>query len=160
MPLWGVASAVASGSNCGPGALSGGVGSFATPLTNGLRFEEGLVVTTVAGGLASVAGGGKFGNGAVTSSFGYLFNATLRFGGAADTPGVVGKAFSALFEWVTGINPPMDANGVAGGFVVQYPDSWSDIWGKKTPYDIGVYGTAAQGENTVTWKPSVGVELV
>jgi hypothetical protein len=33
-----------------------------------------LAVVTVSGGLASVAGGGKFGNGAVTAAFGYLYN--------------------------------------------------------------------------------------
>lgn len=71
-------SAVASGGKCRPGALSGAAGSFATPLSNGLNPEGRLVVTTVAGGVASVAGGGKFGNGAVTAAFGYLFNACLH----------------------------------------------------------------------------------
>ena len=70
----GCASSVASGSKCGPGALSGAVGSFATPLAEGLSIEAGLAVTAAAGGLASVAGGGKFGNGAVTAAFGYLYN--------------------------------------------------------------------------------------
>ena len=32
------------------------------------------MVSTVSGGVASVAGGGKFGNGAVTAAFGYLYN--------------------------------------------------------------------------------------
>jgi hypothetical protein len=40
-----------------------------------LGFEGGLVASSVVGGIASVAGGGKFGNGAVTAAFGYLFNA-------------------------------------------------------------------------------------
>ena len=74
----GCASSVASGGKCGPGALSGAVGSFSTSLTNNLSFEAGLVVTTTAGGLASVAGGGKFGNGAVTAAFGYLYNRYLQ----------------------------------------------------------------------------------
>ena len=81
----GCGSAIVSGGKCGPGALSGAAGSFATPLTNGLSVEEGLVVTTTAGGFASVAGGGKFGNGAVTAAFGYLFNAfaeVLGWGGS------------------------------------------------------------------------------
>jgi hypothetical protein len=34
----------------------------------------GTIMSSVAGGLASVAGGGKFENGAVTAAFGYLFN--------------------------------------------------------------------------------------
>ena len=70
----GCASSVASGGKCGAGALSGAVGSFATPLADGAGFEAGLVITSTAGGLASVAGGGKFGNGAVTAAFGYLYN--------------------------------------------------------------------------------------
>jgi len=70
----GCGSAVALGGKCGPGALSGAVGSFTSPLTRGLDFTPRLVVTSVSGGLASVAGGGKFGNGAVTAAFGYLFN--------------------------------------------------------------------------------------
>jgi hypothetical protein len=35
----------------------------------------GTAASAVMGGLASVAGGGKFGNGAVTAAFGYLYNA-------------------------------------------------------------------------------------
>jgi hypothetical protein len=35
-------------------------------------------VRAAIGGLASVAGGGKFGNGAVTAAFGYLFNDALH----------------------------------------------------------------------------------
>ena len=70
----GCGSAVASGGKCGPGALSGAVGSFAGPLLRGLDFVLKLVATSVLGGLASVAAGGKFGNGALTAAFGYLFN--------------------------------------------------------------------------------------
>jgi hypothetical protein len=72
--LVGCASAVASRGKCGAGALSGGVGSFAGPLLTGLDSQSKLVATSVVGGLASVAGGGKFANGAVTAAFGYLFN--------------------------------------------------------------------------------------
>jgi hypothetical protein len=74
----GCGSSVASGGDCGPGALSGAVGSFATPLTNGLSPEGRLTITTVSGGLASFAGGGKFGNGALTAAFGYLFSPQIQ----------------------------------------------------------------------------------
>ena len=70
----GCASSVASGGKCGPGALSGAIGSFSGPLLKGLSFGAGLVARATLGGLASMAGGGKFGNGAVTAAFGYLFN--------------------------------------------------------------------------------------
>ena len=70
----GCESAVASGGKCGPGALSGAIGSFAGPMFHGLKSEAKLIATATVGGLASVAGGGKFGNGAVTAAFGYLYN--------------------------------------------------------------------------------------
>jgi hypothetical protein len=73
--LVGCASAAASGGNCGAAALAGGITSAATPFFKGLGFAGGLVANAVLGGLASVAGGGKFANGAITGAFGYLFNA-------------------------------------------------------------------------------------
>jgi RHS repeat-associated protein len=74
--LVGCASTAASGGKCGPGALSAAVTAFAGPMINGQGFSIGsLLLNTTLGGLASVAGGGKFANGAVTSAFGYLFNA-------------------------------------------------------------------------------------
>jgi hypothetical protein len=72
--LVGCASAAANRGRCGSGALSGAIGSFAGPLLTGLSFESKLISTSVLGGLASVAGGGKFANGAITAAFGYLFN--------------------------------------------------------------------------------------
>jgi RHS repeat-associated protein len=58
----GCLSAMASGGKCGPGALSGAAGSFAGPLLDNinLNHEEGLVAHSAVGGVASVAGGGKF----------------------------------------------------------------------------------------------------
>lgn len=72
----GCGSAVASGGDCGPGALSGAVGSFTShlPFAQNLSRDSKLIFVSVSGGLSSVAGGGKFGNGAVTAAFGYLFN--------------------------------------------------------------------------------------
>ena len=80
----GCASSVASGGKCGPGALSAAVGAAATPVVNDVfphpktdvnDLAGGTAAEFVVGGVASVAGGGKFGNGAVTAAFGYLFNA-------------------------------------------------------------------------------------
>src|SRR5262249_4408965 len=79
----GCASSVASGGKCGSGALSGAVGSALSPLTSSIfpnartdiaQRIGGTFVEATAGGLASVAGGGKFANGAVTGAFGYMFN--------------------------------------------------------------------------------------
>ena len=79
----GCVSAVASGGNCGRGMASALVGKFVTMHTRGLGGDDiaGKVtrgaMATVAGGLASVAGGGKFDDGATTAAFGYLFNEML-----------------------------------------------------------------------------------
>ena len=78
----GCLSSVASGGSCKSGALSGGAAAAATPLVNTVfspkgslgDFVGGAAASGVVGGLASVAGGGKFANGAITGAFGYLFN--------------------------------------------------------------------------------------
>jgi RHS repeat-associated protein len=67
--------AVASGGACGPGAVAGAAGSAAAPIASQAGLVGGSAISGVAGGLASVAVGGKFADGAVTASFGYLFNA-------------------------------------------------------------------------------------
>ncbi|NVO15640.1 MAG: DUF637 domain-containing protein [Rhodoplanes sp.] len=80
----GCLSSAASGGSCRDGALSAAVGAGVGPLvptafpnyrTDAGQFVGGLALTSAAGGLASVAGGGKFENGAVTAAFGYLYNA-------------------------------------------------------------------------------------
>src|SRR5262249_29742071 len=76
--LVGCASSAASGGKCGPGALSAAVSAFAGPVINRLPFAAALVANSTLGGLASVAGGGKFANGAVTAAFGYLFHASNK----------------------------------------------------------------------------------
>jgi hypothetical protein len=83
--LVGCASSAASGGSCESGALSGAVGSALSPLTRDIfpnartdlgQRIGGTIMEATAGGLASVAGGGKFANGTVTAAFGYLFNET------------------------------------------------------------------------------------
>src|SRR5258705_13739031 len=61
------------GDDAFPGALAAGVTALAAPVTNGYGLVADLVMNSTVGGLASVAGGGKFANGAVTGAFGYLF---------------------------------------------------------------------------------------
>ena len=71
----GCVGAVAAGGRCGQGAMSAVAGKFATLNTPGDWKHAGkFVAATVAGGTASVIGGGKFANGAQTAAFGYLFN--------------------------------------------------------------------------------------
>jgi hypothetical protein len=59
------------------------VSAAAAPLVNAASGQMfgGYLASAVFGGLASVAGGGKFENGAITGAFGYLFTP----GGAAPT---------------------------------------------------------------------------
>jgi RHS repeat-associated protein len=73
----GCLSSVASGGECGAGALSGGISAAADPLLP-QDFMGGTIGHGIVGGLASLAGGGKFENGAVTGAFGYLFNSMLH----------------------------------------------------------------------------------
>lgn len=80
----GCVSGAAGGGECGPAALSAGVAKFATQRLDGMQgwdnLQKGIAVSVI-GGTASVLGGGKFENGAVTAAFGYLFN--QRAGAAA-----------------------------------------------------------------------------
>jgi hypothetical protein len=72
-----VSGAVGDG-GCGRGAASAVAGKFAT------NFSDGnFIATIVAGGTVSVIGGGKFSNGALTASFGYLYNYCSSVGDCA-----------------------------------------------------------------------------
>src|SRR5262249_30920143 len=57
--------------------LAAALPASAGPWVNKLSFQAALVANSTLGGIASVAGGDKFANGAVTGAFGYLFNASL-----------------------------------------------------------------------------------
>jgi hypothetical protein len=163
----GCASAAASGGKCGPAALAGGITSAAGPFINGKNFALNVTANAVLGGVASVAGGGKFANGAITGAFGYLFNAAGGrafghvvgwiiggVGGIETGPGdifvalalghVLGEAFSNLEDSVY--------NGMASGLgdlkvgEVNAIQSVVDEAGR--PLDV--VGSAARGERTAT----------
>lgn len=68
----------ASGGECGPGALSAAAGAGVAPVALQANLIGGTAISGLVGGLASVAGGGKFEDGAVTAAFGYLFNACVH----------------------------------------------------------------------------------
>jgi hypothetical protein len=74
----GCLSSVASGGQCGPGALSAAAGAGVSPVALQAGLIAGTTISGLAGGLASLAGGGKFENGAVTAAFGYLFNSVFH----------------------------------------------------------------------------------
>jgi RHS repeat-associated protein len=101
--LVGCASSAASGGSCGSGALSGAVGSALSPLTANVfpmaqtDFDQrigGTIFQATAGGLASVAGGGNFANGAVTAAFGYLFNSQAGKLAGGIIGGIIGAALT------------------------------------------------------------------
>lgn len=75
----GCASAAAGGGDCQSGALAAGFGAAAAPATIGLGLEGGTAASAIIGGTASVIGGGRFANGAVTGAFWYLYNAKNLF---------------------------------------------------------------------------------
>jgi len=100
--LVGCASTAAQGGSCGSGALAAGFGAAVAPTVAGLGDVRGLVVTSIIGGTASVLGGGKFENGAVTAAFGYMFNqaaaamAAPVAGAGAAVGGLAGAAVGSL----------------------------------------------------------------
>jgi RHS repeat-associated protein len=103
----GCLSSVASGGSCQSGALSGAAGAAATPLVNQVFDPSrgvgdligGTAATGVVGGLASVAGGGKFENGAITAAFGYMYN---NAAGALRGAGIGGSVGAGAFAIVGG----------------------------------------------------------
>jgi hypothetical protein len=122
--LVGCGAAVANGSSCGSGALSGAVTASAGPLINGQSYGAALAENAVLGGAASVAGGGKFANGAITGAFGYLFNACGGPNGCAFLGAAGGAAFGVVFAggcdlgtfgWCAVANPAIVASGTVGG---------------------------------------------
>lgn len=72
----GCISASAGGAKCGSGALSAGFATWAG--SNLPKQYDGLIARMVIGGTVSELGGGRFGNGAGTAAFGYLFNDCLH----------------------------------------------------------------------------------
>ena len=78
----GCGSGVLQGGGCGRGALSAVVGKAVTGTVDdhyhgSYKEQLNFAATVTGGGLASVAGGGKFENGAATAAYGYLFNQAL-----------------------------------------------------------------------------------
>jgi RHS repeat-associated protein len=117
----GCVGAAASGGNCGAGAAGAGFGAIAAPVLgtvfphphdNFADLMGGTLASAGVGGLGSIAGGGKFENGAVTGAFGYLFNSVQYTGSVTGT--------AALFV--------LGANFSFGGGI-SVPDSWTD-WGE------------------------------
>jgi RHS repeat-associated protein len=87
----GCITAEAQGGDCGTQALAAGISAAAAPAIyqgfGGASAGDvigGTIASAAVGGVSSIAGGGKFENGAVTAGFGYLFNAMGKMWGRAD----------------------------------------------------------------------------
>lgn len=107
----GCVSAAASGGNCGEGALSGAVGAAAGPLVaqiDGGNVFAGAALRGAVGGLAAVAGGGKFENGAVTAAFGYLFNEMGDYWANQRPPETANQSPDPIADFVAGFIPGYD----------------------------------------------------
>ncbi len=108
-------------------------------MINSQNYARSLVANAVVGGLASVAGGGKFENGAVTGAFGYMFN------GAAGR--LIGGRIGAILAGLLGIEsgPGAAAAAVAGGYIGGEAGSAIEdaIANRKTAAQLGQEGEAA-----------------
>jgi hypothetical protein len=98
------------------------------------------VATTVLGGLASVAGGGKFANGALTGAFGYLMNEIAYAGFSAQVP----EWLRQTVNWIAGEDFLPNNGGVFGVAV-----SWPGLTGGR--YDAGVFAQVNLPGAEVSW---------
>ena len=105
----GCASSVAGGGSCKTGAMSGALGEFGHNIDVGSSFAAGVTKSAMMGGIGSKLAGGKFADGAITGSFGYLFNfcshAASCWNQAQEE---IGKLFNSLI-------PKIDATIALGG---------------------------------------------
>lgn len=107
--LVGCASSVAMGGKCGNGALAQVVSKYYTIESNG-----NFVKAVVAGGIAAEIAGGRFADGALTASFGYLFNqcglgSCRDFFEAAWNKNFFVETWNALVDKIS--RPPIDLQG-------------------------------------------------
>lgn len=123
--------------------------SLAGPLVNNLPFQAALVANSTLGGLASVAGGGKFANGAVTGAFQYLFNDSQHEINQLD----VGNDAHRTLEAYAGQSPDIltevyqDALGTPFGGRADIVDQGAGgIWDIKPNNAIGIFAGTVQAE--------------
>ncbi|PZO12066.1 MAG: hypothetical protein DCE87_15250, partial [Betaproteobacteria bacterium] len=122
----GCASAAIGGADCDQGASAALAGKFVTNNTpQSLGGSEGFVAASVAGGTASVLTGGKFGNGAYTAAYGYLYNQALSraASGANLLRGATGARACQSAECQLGV---VDQQASAA---MQMSKTWNRFWG-------------------------------
>ena len=89
---------VAEGGKFRSGFIAAGLSDLTAPNPNTTPIALGIAISAVSGGVGSELGGGKFGNGAVTGAFGYLFNCLGHPGtcGSQDIPAIKQEAVTCL----------------------------------------------------------------
>lgn len=129
----GCASALASSANCGASALSAAAGSFVGPILPTQNSMARIAIVATAGGAASVLGGGKFADGALTAAFGEMFNGLKgRIVGGM----ILGDIFAgAAIETGPGVIPAYLAGHAIGGAIGSaFEDFVTDIFVPKSKY--------------------------
>lgn len=116
----GCASAAASGGNCGQGAAGAAIGAIASNYFSTGNVYADFATATVAGGLGSVAAGGKFEEGAAIAAAGYLFNWLAHVGVKVKVPLIGGASFglgvsNTNGSWDAGVIIDSDIPVVAAG---------------------------------------------
>jgi hypothetical protein len=146
---------VLGGGSCQSGAISAALSKAITPLTTGEKFEVRLIVQSAIGGTASTLGGGKFGNGAVTAAFGYLFNEVQH--SAAEARAKYGKG-TVGHHWVPfGSTTDLDISPEARAFWGQSTNGMSLPDSVHLPQH-GAYNTAVRAE-LLDWSAKNNVDL-
>ncbi len=124
--IGGMFSAGQSG-NFASGFLAAGIGSLSAGLTGPGITPEGLVTSAVLGGLASVAGGGKFANGAVTGAFAYAAASAMEEAQDSD-----GDTLTAPTRWNGTIDRSQWPTPPGSVLATPEEDQWAIGLAKKT----------------------------
>jgi hypothetical protein len=142
----------ASGGSCGSGAAAAAVSAGLTPVTNSM-FQNakydigerigGTIAQATAGGLASVAGGGKFANGAVTGAFQYLVEL-----------GPVGDPRMGAFDAANYPPPPTKSTGFPNSQIADGEWTWSE------DANNGRGGVYRNGDLSASWEASTATGIL
>ena len=103
---------IAPSGNFESGFIAGGFGGLTDPyasILSGGNIYFGTAISATSVGIGSILGGGKFGNGAVTGAFGYLFNAMGSHPSGVGWNNLVGKIaenFEVFLLELQGYKPP------------------------------------------------------
>lgn len=114
------------------GALAAGFSELAGPMVDGLGPVGEGVARMVVGGTASVIGGGKFENGAITAAYGYSFNKSLHRNRK------VYAARDGEVNWADWENPKNTRQGYGFNVQITSQDGTTDVYAHMQPDSIVV----------------------